>query len=197
VHGRALLLIALVFLVPAEFAVAYLREDSDTAGLIAYGLLYLIGYTWVDAALYAALARPGGGATKPYGAVVDRVPALVLLSILVTIPLLLGFLLLVVPGLLLSARWSAAGPLLVLERHGPIKSLETSNDLVRGRTWSVVGAGVVVTLAAAVLSVPGFAMTELAESLWAKAIGEVLLDVALLVPLTVFTYVVYRQARAT
>jgi hypothetical protein len=157
-------------------------------------LLALIGYTWVDASLYAALARPTRSPAKPYGAVVDRLPALVLLNLMVVIPLVVAFLLLIVPGLLLSARWSAAGPLLVLERLGPIAALERSNELVRGHTWSVVGAGVVVTLVAIVLSVPGFLITELAAEPWADALGEVLIDVALFIPLVVFTYAVYRQS---
>jgi hypothetical protein len=194
-HVRRLLPVALVLLVPAELAAAYAREDGATAGVIATVLLSLIGYTWVQAALYSALDRPTRSPAKPYGAIVDRVPALVLLSLMVFIPLAVAFLLLIVPGLLLSARWSAAGPLLVLDRLGPIASLERSNDLVRGRTWSVVGAGVVVTLLAIVLGIPGLAITALAESAWADALGEALFDVALFIPLGVFTFAVYRQAQ--
>lgn len=191
-----LLAVALVLLIPAELAVAYAREDGQTAGLIAAGLLYLIGYTWVDAALYATLAGPPRRPWSAYGAVVDRVPALVLMSLIVVLPLVIAFLLLIVPGLLLSARWSAAGPLLVLGRLGPIASLEKSNELVRGRTWSVVGAGIVISLLAVALGIPGLVLIEVADAVWATAVGEVLLDVALFVPLTVFTYVVYRQAQA-
>ena len=196
--ARALILlaVALVFLIPAELAVAYAREDGRTAGLIAAALLYLIGYTWVDAALYATLAGPVRRPWSAYGAVVDRVPALVLLSLAVVLPLVIAFLLLIVPGLLLSARWSAAGPLLVLDRLGPIAALERSNELVRGRTWSVVGAGVVISLLAVALAIPGLVVTEAADSAWATAAGEVLADVALFVPLAAFTYVVYRQAQA-
>jgi hypothetical protein len=191
-----LLAVALVFLIPAELAVAYAREDGETVGFVALGLLYIIGYTWVDAALYATLGRPLGRPWSAYGAVVDRVPALVLMSLMVFIPLVVAFLLLIVPGLLLSARWSAAGPLLVLDRLGPIAALEKSNELVRGRTWSVVGAGVAIALTAVALSIPGLVLTEVADAVWVRAVGEVLIDVALFVPLTVFTYVVYRQAQA-
>lgn len=191
-----LLPVALVFLVPAELALAYARDDGEEAGLIATLLLYVVGYTWVNAALYAALNRPTRRPTAPYGAAVDRIPALVLLSLVVFIPLVVGFLLLIVPGLLLSARWAAAGPLLVLDHLGPIAALERSNELVRGRTWSVVGAGVVITLLAFALSIPGLAIAELASDPWAKAIGEMLIDIALFLPLAAFTYAVYRRAQA-
>jgi hypothetical protein len=195
-HLGALLAVALVLLVPAELAFAYAREDSETAGIAALVLLNLVGYTWVSAALYATLNRPGTGPVRPYGAIVDRLPALVVLNIIVTIPILVGLLLLIVPGLLLAARWSASGALVTLEREGPIRALELSNELVRGRTWSVVGAGVLVAVAAIALAVPGLIMAELAESTWANALGEVLIDVSLFLPLTVFSYAVFRQGRA-
>jgi hypothetical protein len=191
-----LLPVALVLLIPAELAVAYARDDGDWAGAIATALLVVIGYTWVNAALYGALARPTSKAPGAYGAVVHCVPALVLLSLIVFIPLLVAFLLLIVPGLLLSARWAASGPLLVLDRLGPLAALERSNELVRGRTWSVVGAGVVITLLAFAAAIPGLLIAEAADDPWAKALGELLIDVALFLPLTVFTYVVYRQAQA-
>jgi hypothetical protein len=192
----ALLAVALVLLVPAELAFAYAREDSESAGIVALVLLYLVGYTWVSAALYATLDRRATGAVRPYGAIVDRLPALIVLNVIITIPILVGLLLLVVPGLLLAARWSASGALVTLERDGPIRALELSNELVRGRTWSVVGAGVLIALAAITVAVPGLVVTEVAEATWAKAVGEVLIDVALFLPLTVFSYAVFRQGRA-
>jgi hypothetical protein len=192
----ALLAVALVLLVPAELAFAYAREDSENAGIVALVLLYVVGYTWVSAALYATLDRRATGPVRPYGAIVDRLPALVVLNLIVTIPVLVGLLLFVVPGLLLAARWSASGALVTLEREGPIRALELSNELVRGRTWSVVGAGVLVALAAIIVAVPGLVVTEVAESTWAKAVGEVVIDVALFLPLTVFSYAVFRQGRA-
>ena len=193
---RALLGVALVLLVPAELAFAYAREDSETAGVVALVLLYLVGYTWVSAALYATLGRPGSGPVRVYGAIVDRLPALVLLNLIVTIPIAVGLLLLVVPGLLLAARWSASGALVTLDGDGPIRALEVSNERVRGRTWTVAGAGLLVALAGIAVGIPGLVVTEVAESPWADALGEVLLDVALFIPLTVFSYAVYRQAQA-
>jgi hypothetical protein len=192
----ALLAVALVLLIPAELAFAYAREDSESARVIGVLLLYLVGYTWVVGALYSTLIRPPGRPFRPYGAIVDRLPALVLLNLVVTIPLAVGLLLLVIPGLLLAARWSASGALVTLDGQGPIGALERSNELVRGRTWSVVGAGVLVTLAALLAAIPGLVVVGVAESPWAGALGEVLVDIALFIPLTTFSYTVYRQAQA-
>ena len=68
---------ALVFLVPAELAVAYATEDSEGFGVAAYAALALIGYAWVYGALIATISRRTRSPLEPYGRTVDRVPRLV------------------------------------------------------------------------------------------------------------------------
>jgi hypothetical protein len=59
------------------------------------------------------------------------------LSLLVGVGLGLGFLLLVVPGVILWTRWSVAVPALVLEGRGVTGSMRRSWELVGGRGWAV------------------------------------------------------------
>jgi hypothetical protein len=190
-----MLLVGLVFLVPAELAVAHAQEDNENLGIAAYIALGLIGYVWVYGALATTIARRARSPLEPYGRTVDRLPALVAANFMAGLATLLALLLLIVPGLLLAGRWSAAGPLIVLEGEGPIKALETSNGLIRYRTWQVVGAGLLVLLLAIVFALPGAAMIELTDSTWLIGLGNALADVGLYLPLTAFTYAVYRQAR--
>jgi hypothetical protein len=49
-----------------------------------------------------------------------------------------GLLLLIVPGVILAARWSLIAPVIVLERRRPVEALARSNELVRGRTGRVL-----------------------------------------------------------
>lgn len=186
---------ALVLLVPAEVATAYAGEDNQAFGIGAYLVLTLVGYPWAYGAMTATLARGGRSPLEPYGRTVDRLPALVLVNFAAGIAVGLALLLLIVPGLLLGARWSAAGPLIVLERQGPFEALETSNGLVRGRTWSVVGALVVVFLVSALISVPAVLAT-LSETTLVSGLAAAAFDVTLFLPLTAFVYAVYRTARA-
>jgi hypothetical protein len=195
-NGRALLLVGLVFLVPAELAVAHAQEDSENLGIAAYVALGLVGYPWVFGALIATIAHRARSPLEPYGRTVDRLPALVAFNFMAGLALLIALLLLIVPGLLLAARWSAASPLIVLEGQGPLQALETSNGLIRGRTWQVVGAALLILLLAVVLALPGAAITEFASSTWLFGLGNALLDVGLYLPLATFTYAAYRQARA-
>ena len=84
----------------------------------------------------------------------------------------------------------------MLEGQGPIQALETSNGLIRGRTWQVVGAGLLTLLLGLVLAVPGFLIAELTDSPWLFGLGNALFDVGLYLPLAALAYAVYRQARA-
>jgi hypothetical protein len=190
-----MLLVALVFLAPAELAVAYAKEDSESFGLAAEFALGLIGYAWVYGALIATISRGTRSPLEPYGRTIDRIPALVVANLVAGLAIVLGLLLLIVPGLLIAARLSATSPLIVLERLGPFEALETSNGLVRGRTWRIVGAVVIVLLLSFVLVVPGALIAELAGPTWAKGLGNALLDVGLDLPIAALTYAIYRQAR--
>ncbi len=191
------MLVALLFVIPAELALAHALEDSETVGVVASVLIGLIGYSWVYAALIATLARRTRSPLEPYGRTVDRLPALALANLTAGLATVLGLLLLIVPGLLLAARWSTAGPLIVLERKGPFEALEMSNGLIRGRTWPVVGAGLIVVLASVVLALPGAMIAQFAESPWTRGLGNALLDIALYVPAAALAYATYRQAEGT
>jgi len=195
-HGPAMLVVALILLVPAELAVAHAQTDSDDLGVAAYVALALFGYPWVFGALIATVAHRARSPLEPYGRTVERLPALIAVNFVAGLATLLALLLLIVPGLLLSARWSAATGLIVLEGQGPIQALETSNGLIRGRTWQVVGAGLLTLLLGLVLAVPGFLVAELTDSPWLFGLGNALFDVGLYLPLAALAYAVYRQARA-
>jgi hypothetical protein len=190
-----MLLVALVFLVPAEVAAAYAGEDNRTLGIVVYLALGLLGYPWAYAALTAVLERRVRSPFEPYGRTVDRLPALALVNFAAGIAVVIGLLLLIIPGLLLSARWSAAGPLIVLDRRGPFQGLESSNGLVRGRTWSVVGALVIVFVVASIVSIPA-AVASLSETTWVSGLGAAAFDTTLFLPLTALAYAVYRTAPA-
>ncbi len=65
----------------------------------------------------------------------------------------IGFLLLIVPGLILLTIWAVVGPVMVLERPGVFATFGRSRQLVRGNGWNVFGVIVVLYLAVVVVSV--------------------------------------------
>ncbi len=78
---------------------------------------------------------------------------LLAVSILFGIGVGIGFVLLIIPGLILMVIWSVVAPVTVLERPGVFAAFGRSRELVRGNGWNVFGVIVLVFLAVVVVSI--------------------------------------------
>jgi hypothetical protein len=82
---------------------------------------------------------------------VRRLPVAVGAGLLAYLGLIVGLVLLVVPGLILFTMWSVSLSVTTVERTGVIASLSRSSSLTRGRRWRVFGTILVpIVLAIAV-----------------------------------------------
>jgi hypothetical protein len=86
---------------------------------------------------------------------------LILVGIVVGVAVLIGFILIIIPGLILLTIWSVSAPVVVLERPGVMRALGRSRELVRGNGWRVFGVVLVFFL----LIVIGLPLEALAEAL--------------------------------
>jgi hypothetical protein len=77
---------------------------------------------------------------------------LILVGILAGIGIAIGFVLIIVPGLILLTIWSVAAPVVVLEHPGVIAALGRSRELVRGNGWQVFGVIVVLFIGVGIVS---------------------------------------------
>ncbi|HEY5044866.1 MAG TPA: hypothetical protein VII53_03310 [Solirubrobacteraceae bacterium] len=77
---------------------------------------------------------------------------LILVGIVAGIGIAIGFILIIVPGLILITIWSVAAPVVVLERPGGLKPLARSRELVRGNGWQVFGVIVVLVIGVGILA---------------------------------------------
>jgi hypothetical protein len=75
---------------------------------------------------------------------------LVVVAIVAGILILVGFIALIVPGLILLTIWSVAVPVVVIERPPGLGALGRSRELVRGSGWPVFGVIVVLYFLVAV-----------------------------------------------
>ncbi len=99
-------------------------------------------------------------------------------GILAGIGIVIGFILLIIPGLFLLTIWAVISPAIVVERTGVMRSFGRSHELVRGDGWPVFGALVV-----------GFLITAVAAAV-ATAIGvgtSVVVLIILLIVVSVLT----------
>lgn len=126
-------------------------------GAIGVGsLLQILGSVLVQAATtriysenYRGVRIEPGDALR-YG--LQRLPAMVGLTIITSIGMMIGLLLCFVPGIWLYAAWGLAPAALIAEGAGPIESLRRSFNLVRGSWWRVFGMLVVATILVAVIT---------------------------------------------
>jgi hypothetical protein len=73
-------------------------------------------------------------------------------GILAGIAIGIGFLLLVIPGLILLTIWAVIAPVIVVEHSGVMDSFGRSRELVRGNGWQVFGVIFVVFIITAVVA---------------------------------------------
>jgi hypothetical protein len=124
-----------------------ISADNDGAAL-ALGVLTLatvvIGTTWLQGAfVYAVQDARDGTFDASVGEVFSRVSSsiapLLVAGLLAGIGIAIGFVLLVVPGLLLLTIWAVIAPVIVVERKRALESFGRSRELVRGHGWVVFG----------------------------------------------------------
>ena len=71
------------------------------------------------------------------GAAAPVLGQLILVGVVVAVGIMAGFILLILPGLILITMWSVAAPVVVLEHPGVFAALRRSRLLVRGNGWRV------------------------------------------------------------
>jgi hypothetical protein len=74
------------------------------------------------------------------------------LAIVMYFLIMLGTMLLIVPGLILLTMWFVATPVCVVETLGPIKSMRRSSQLTKGHRWKIFGLMLVYFMALMVVS---------------------------------------------
>ncbi len=77
---------------------------------------------------------------------------LILVGLVAGFGIVIGFFLIIVPGLILITIWSVAAPVVVLERPQGLGALGRSRELVRGNGWQVFGVIVVLYVVVAIVS---------------------------------------------
>jgi hypothetical protein len=104
----------------------------------------IIGYFWVQIALVETVhdvrdGRADRSIGETFGAVRPQLPAAIVAGVVAGIAIVIGFILLIVPGLFLLTIWSMLIPVIVLERRSVGEAFGRSWEVVRGNAWNVFG----------------------------------------------------------
>ncbi|HEX2559919.1 YciC family protein [Phenylobacterium sp.] len=95
----------------------------------------------------------------------SRIPALFGFSILTGLAIMVGLILLIVPGVMMSVAWAAGGAALVAERLSPTEAIRRSADLTRGSRWAIFGIYVIGVI---VLMIALVALDFLGVAVWGE-----------------------------
>lgn len=141
------------------FSTQSTTTTDRTAVLGAYLTLFVI-QLFVSALVTGASVKAVSDAylDQPTGIAISlryalrRLPALVWMQILKVLGLIIGFVLLIIPGIWLYGAWSVSVPALLIDRVGPWRSLGRSRRLVRKRWWPTAGVVLVTTIMVSIVS---------------------------------------------
>jgi hypothetical protein len=115
-------------------------------------VLSIVGAFWMQGALVEAVSDVRDGRIDTtigelYGRTRPRLPALIASGIVAGIGIVLGLLLLIVPGLFLLTRWALIPAVIVIEKRRAGESFDRSWQLTQGFGWTVFGSLVLAFLA--------------------------------------------------
>lgn len=121
---------------------------------------------------------------------------LLICSILATLAFMVGFMLLIVPGIILMVMWSVLTPSIVIDRTG-LASFGRSAELTRNYRWACLGALALMILCVIIIGVVFSLVTGLLSDLGAPiAIGLEALSSGLSMAFTgIFSALLYARLR--
>lgn len=147
----AFAVLSIVFVGIPQFAVSFAQgwmiTNSASAGLMmmiwgGFLITALAAYIQLGAVTRASVDDLSGKGVSFGAAMADGLRyffPLLIVGILAGIGVMLGFLLLIAPGIILAVRWSVSAPVVVIEREGPTKSLGRSAELTENHRWAIFG----------------------------------------------------------
>jgi hypothetical protein len=147
---------AVVFVVTGIVA-ALLISGGTLLGLLVAEVIGIVAgmlFTGMVVELVADVqdGRRDSSAGQLLRAAAPFVGQLILVAIVAGVAIVIGFFLLLVPGLILITIWAVFVPVIVLERAPGLSSLSRSRELVRGSGWQVFAVLFVLFVLVAVVS---------------------------------------------
>ncbi|MGH2754253.1 MAG: hypothetical protein ACRDLB_07435 [Actinomycetota bacterium] len=136
--------IAAVIWVFVAVVSAVIVETGSLIAALVGTILSTLGLFWVQGALVKAVqdvqdGRADLGIGETFRQAAPFIGRITGAGILAALGIAFGFLLLIVPGLILLTWWILITPAIVVENRGAMEAFGRSRDLVRGYGWEVFG----------------------------------------------------------
>ena len=119
-------------------------------GTIALGLVSMISRSLVSGCITRATVAYSQGhrasLSECLGVALRRAVPVIVVSMLFGLMVVLGLILLIVPGIMLAVMWSVVVPITVEERTGILGAFNRAQDLTRGARWTIFGLFLLIFL---------------------------------------------------
>jgi hypothetical protein len=176
--ARSVVVAGLVFAVVGLGEAFASRRATSLVTLVSL-LLSLVGGLLVQGALVEAVNdlhsnRPAAPTQELYDRTRERLGTLLGASLVYGFGVVVGIVLLIVPGLIAIARWSLIVPLIVIERRGWREAFSRSNQLVAGRTGRVLVLVLLANVITAIVSLGISALFMFLPNFFATWLGTAL-----------------------
>lgn len=145
-------LVALILLIPAGVISGLLGEGGSFLQFLG-SLVQLVAGVWLAGAVVRIVqdswtdGRVDTSVGDLLGSVSGKIVSLILLSIVLWILLAIGYMLLIIPGIILTLMWIVAVPAMVAEDIGVFDSMSRSSDLTRNNRMRILGIGILLIVA--------------------------------------------------
>ncbi len=126
-----------------------------TVTALAFIVNIVAAYVLQGALIHAAIVDFNGGRASLSDSIATGIKhflPLIAIAILMSLGLMVGMMLLVVPGVILAIMWVLAVPVQVVEKTGIRQAFARSRELTRGSRWKIFGLFIVYIILATVLS---------------------------------------------
>ncbi len=147
---------AVVFVITGIVTALIVATGSGVLVLLAFAIDLIAGmlFTGMVVELVADVqdGRRDATAAQLLRAVTPVLGELLFVGLVAGVLEAIGFVLIVVPGLILITIWSVVAPVVVVEHPGGLRALARSRELVRGHGWQVFGVIVVLVIGVAIAS---------------------------------------------
>ena len=178
-HWRHLIPVALAVYVLVALLTLLLTALLGGVGAALGFLVGIAGIFWLQGALVLAVddvrdGRADLSIQETLSRVFPRLNTLTVAGLLAGLGIVIGFLLLIVPGLYLLTIWLLIVPAIMLEGHGVLSSFGRSRELVRDYGWSVFG---VIVLTVVIIIAVGLVVT-IVDAAVDNSLLTFLLDIA-------------------
>jgi hypothetical protein len=150
-HWRHLLSISFVVYLAVALIGVLLVAILTWVGAILAALISLVAVFWLQATLVKAVedirdGRADLSVGDTFEAARAHLAAVLVAGLIAAIAIGIGFVLLIIPGLVLLTFWCLIVPSIVIEGKSAGESFGRSIDLVRGHFWRVLGIVVLTAL---------------------------------------------------